>query len=529
MIRHSLALTFALSGCFQAKDPPQADEVGEDTTGEATNGEATNGEATASEATAAEATNGESDAPGTSDTTTAMEEESGGCIGAQGCACTPGGGCDPGLVCSDGVCTSTLCGDGVVERLEACDDGNTVNSDGCESDCTATVIAEVVAGIEFTCVRLGAGDVRCWGRNQEGQLGNGLGPAAIGDDEPASDSVVVELGAPAKQIAAGDAHACALLETGTATCWGLAADGRLGNGDTMQNVGDDETPLSAGVVTLGMEIVEIAAGGAHTCAIQIDGKVSCWGRNDLGQLGLNNPGAYVSDPENAGKIEFVAVEPVVQLSLGNSYSCARFGDGTVRCWGQGDYGQLGNGSTASIGSQDVPVIGELSAIDLQGASAVDLDAGHVHTCVVLDTQGVACWGYNNEGQLGDGNSPNSNSLPKFPSLGVGVEAEQVTAGHHSCVVTTAHEVSCWGYNFHGSVGDGVGNGNPPYPTPSPPLQLGGAVQAIAAGLHHTCAIMATGELRCWGYDASGQLGLGHTNPIGDNELPFSAGVVPLFP
>lgn len=446
--------------------------------------------------------------------------------GMEGCECTDGGGCDPGLVCTSGSCGPPTCGDEVMEGTEQCDDGNLTNSDGCEVDCTRSVVVGLSAGVAFTCALFGAGDVRCWGSNEFGQLGHGLGSTSefyIGDNESAVAAKVVDLGAPATKITAGNEHACALLETGQAMCWGKGEHGRLGIG-TLDNVGDDETPVEAGPVDLNMGIVEMEAGGTHTCALREDGRVSCWGYNEYGQLGLNH-NISIASPETAGEIEFP--DQVVRLSLGNVHTCALFVDGIARCWGYNSNGELGQGHTMPVGGANAAAVPSLEPIDLDELSVLMIEAGDHHTCVILESKNVACWGYGGEGALGYGNDGSVYQFTGAVNLGAGGSALKIVAGRHTCSLSVTGEVKCWGYNAHGALGYGHTN-NRNVPDPLVSIELDGTAEDIAAGLHHTCALMSSGDVRCWGRNDYGQLGFGHTSPIGDSELPFSAGVVPLF-
>ncbi|MCB0908524.1 MAG: hypothetical protein KDB63_15545, partial [Nocardioidaceae bacterium] len=178
----------------------------------------------------------------------------------------------------------------------------------------------MAAGVEHTCALLSTGDVRCWGHNAHGELGRG-DIETTGDDEPAAAGDYVRLGGDAVAIAAGGAHTCALLTTGDVRCWGYNLDGELGYGNTT-TIGDDETPASAGDVTLGGSAVAITAGEQHTCALLTTGGVRCWGYGGDGVLGYGNTATIGDDetPASAGDVPLGA--KAVALAAGGAHTCA---------------------------------------------------------------------------------------------------------------------------------------------------------------------------------------------------------------
>ena len=162
----------------------------------------------------------------------------------------------------------------------------------------------VVAGSLFSCALMDSGSVRCWGFGGNGRTGLGS-TEWIGDDEPPSSAEVLDLGESAVQITAGDHHACALLQSGNVTCWGAGASGALGYAST-DDVGDDESPASAGYVDIGGSVVAIDAGGNKTCVVLSDGAVRCWGEGATGGLGYGSTDDIGDDetPASAGNVPF---------------------------------------------------------------------------------------------------------------------------------------------------------------------------------------------------------------------------------
>ena len=259
------------------------------------------------------------------------------------------------------------------------------------------VAIQLASGFFHTCALLETGAVRCWGAGAQGQLGyaNNL---SIGDDEAPASAGDVSLGGTAVQVATGFVHSCALLENGDVRCWGQSSDGQLGLG-YFAFIGDDELPTAVPPVSLGGPAQQIVAGGFHTCALMVDGTVRCWGRNAQGQLGLGNTN-YVGDDELPSAVGPVDVGgTVVQLEAGFGHTCARLDTGEVRCWGFAALGELGSGSTENIGDDELP--SSVAVVDV-GGPVTQLSTATDHTCALLDTGAVRCWGFGEFGQLGYG-------------------------------------------------------------------------------------------------------------------------------
>jgi alpha-tubulin suppressor-like RCC1 family protein len=184
---------------------------------------------------------------------------------------------------------------------------------------------------------------------------------------------------------------------------------------------------------------------------------------------------------------------VKAIAAGQAHTCVLLTSGKVRCWGTNNQGQLGDGTTRSRDINRKPMVDVLTGVQ-------EIATGSWHSCALMTTSGVRCWGENSEGQLGDGTTTNSLSPPTSDVL-TGVQA--ITAGElHTCALTSTGGVRCWGYNTYGQLGDSTTTN-----CSSPPTSdvLTG-VQAITAGYEHTCALMTTGGVRCWGQNSQGQLG-----------------------
>jgi alpha-tubulin suppressor-like RCC1 family protein len=386
-----------------------------------------------------------------------------------------------------------------------------------------TGLKSLSAGGGYTCALFHAGNVRCFGGATYGQLGYG-NQNHIGDDELPYTAGDVPIGGKAAQVATGGSHTCAVLDNGLVRCWGLNIYGQLGYGNT-QNVGDDEAITSAGYVNLGGAATKVAAGLWHTCALMATGKVRCWGNNEYGQLGYGiNTGSYASigddeAPFAAGDVDLGAGVTAKDITAGGRFTCALLTDGDVKCWGNNPFHELGYGynPTIQIGDDETPAsVGTLNL----GGPVAQIDAGTMHACALLTTGSVRCWGRDEEGQLGYG-SHNGVGIPARPvDVDLGGPASHISVGgDHTCAILTNGELKCWGFNFFGQLGLGSTGGH--HFAPGAPLALGGNTPLqVATGYSHTCALLANGHAWCWGGGGGGQLGYGTT---GIFLLPTSGG------
>lgn len=474
-----------------------------------------------------------SESDSTSSESTDESPDTGPCSSV-GCACDDEpGACDPGLSCIDGTCTPTSCGDGVVEGDEQCEADDDIDGDGCDIDCTFTEILHVDAGEQHTCVLIEGGRIRCWGRGEFGQLGHG-NPNNIGDDEYPSDVADVALPGPATSISLGGQHTCALLQDGGLRCWGLNDRGQLGYGDIL-NRGDDEGLI--GLPGIGIPpVVSARAGSRHTCARASGGAVRCWGKNDMGELGYANSIDTFEVLTPGGAVDLGGTASL--LELGWQHACARFIDGGMRCWGWGDSGRLGYATLDTIGDDEVPsVVGLVSAVPVglpANTEIAGIALGGNHSCVLLQAGEVLCWGAAGSGQLGQGDIAiigDDEAPASRPAVSLGGSAVQITAGNnHSCALLDDGNVRCWGDNTVGQLGLGntMNLGDDELPSSVEPIMLGGAAEQIAAGGNHTCARLTNNDVVCWGQNNFNQLGLGSSVTIGDTETPADAGPVSIF-
>jgi alpha-tubulin suppressor-like RCC1 family protein len=244
--------------------------------------------------------------------------------------------------------------------------------------------------------------VRCFGNGSLGRLGY-ASENDLGDNETPATAGDLEIGGAVVQLAAGGDHSCVVLDKGAVRCWGSGIEGQLGYGN-FDNIGDDETPAFAGDVNLGGLATQVVTGSLHTCALLDNGAVRCWGNNLSGQLGYGNTTSIggVNTPAQVGDIPLGAT--ATQLAAGRFHTCALLDTGNVRCWGNNFEGQLGYGNTLFIGDNETPETA--GDVDLGGATVVQIGAGAAHTCALLDTGAVRCWGAAFFGRLGTGNEIN---------------------------------------------------------------------------------------------------------------------------
>ncbi len=292
------------------------------------------------------------------------------------------------------------------------------------------------------------------------------------------------------KVAAGANNTCAFLSTGEVRCWGLLSP--------------PTQPLQDN-----LHITSITEASRHNCLIDDRGGINCWGDNDYYQLGQNNR------PIVAGATD---------VSVGIRHSCAVLATGTVQCWGAGQYGRLGYGE--SMWTMPIPK----SVVGLP-AKAIKVHAGGHHTCALLDSGAVYCWGYNYDGQVGDGSQKwnvTSSRQTAVPVVGLSEGVASVSLGaNHSCALLQNKSVKCWGYNLKGQVGDGGGGFATEQTIPVDVVGLESGVVQISAGADHTCALLESGVVKCWGDNQYGKLGRGtisemvnvHSIPMEVVDLP----------
>ena len=421
---------------------------------------------------------------------------------------------------------------------------------------TGAKVTNLGVGPHTACALLAVGSVKCWGANDSGELGSGdtvrrgESSSRLGDALP-----TVDLGTHAgtASVTASAGHSCVLSTQAIVKCWGQNLYGQLGQGDVKargDNAGEMGDALAPVTLGAGVVPVQIVAGGYHTCALMADGRVKCWGQNTYGQLGLGNSANRGNHANEMGDalafVDLGSNNTAIQLVAGVYHTCALLNDGRVKCWGRSGSGQLGLGTTQSLGNDANEMGDRLPAVDLgTGAVARQLSSGEGHTCAVLGDGSVKCWGLNSTGQLGLGDKTargdalgEMGELLPVVELGLDLTAREVAAGKsHTCALLTNGAVKCWGSSGSGNLGygDALTRGDGPDEMgdllPEVDLGSGVAVRQLVNGGLGSCALLAGGGVKCWGAGTSGRLGTGATDHRGDapGEMGDALAVVDLGP
>lgn len=423
------------------------------------------------------------------------------------------------------------------------------------------------AVIESTSTRNRA--VKCWGNNGSGQLGvgdtttRGDNPGEMGDNLP-----MAELGDNfyPVEVVAGSASSCAIGQSREVKCWGANTDGRLGNLSTVSKgalPGDLRSQAATNqMVSHGPSPKALVRGSNYFCAHLINHAVKCWGAavvyNHLFAIGTNYSSGFPEVPvhrspfasdiltggtatcvrwaDDTGSCSGILSPSAATLSthflpttldegalfpqqikIGRQFGCFLTAANRVRCMGANESGQVGQGSTLPV-----PILSTVQlGVGLDGKS---IAVGTRHACAILNNDRIKCWGNNSSGQLGYGDTANRGSAPgqmgnalPFVDLGTVSTAKELALGEDfSCALLTNNQIKCWGNNTYGQLGygDTVNRGTDPVHMGSQldpvDLSVGWTPATIVAGSHHVCALSTTGQMKCWGRNQAGQLGIGST-------------------
>lgn len=460
----------------------------------------------------------------------------------------------------DGIGDACSCGNGKVDAGEECDDGNATDGDGCSTLCTVDGGLQVSADELSSCVRTEDGEVFCFGNAQNNWLGYG-NEEHVGDDELPQDVGPLNIGFPVDRVEVGR-PLCGWSENDV-KCWGPYP-----GYPNVQFFEDDETPADFGLLDLGgLQVATIESGFGCSFILTTDGELYAWGSNFRGGCGLASNSTWIEVPTGP----LATGGPVEKISVGGTHACALREDGEVLCWGEAG-AHLGYGlRDEHIGDDEHPA--DVGPVET-GGSVVGIEAGVSVTCALFDDDSVRCWGANmvalgrgtldpvsplagaDNGEAGacgnglinleetcdDGNLVANDGCDEFcrlefpgigddepaseaPALNIGPgTVRKLSAGRSVCALLDGGQVKCWGLGEWGDLG--YGNLEPVGDDETPAgvgfVELGGPATDITSGGYHHCVSLAEGTARCWGLNNRGQLGLGHTDTIGDDEVPTAA-------
>lgn len=398
-------------------------------------------------------------------------------------------------------------------------------------DSSMGAVTDLSAGDFHNCALKTDGSAWCWGYNGDGQLGHNSSDAESRTPVQVDDSSMGSLVA----LSSGGDHSCALKTDGQAWCWGYNYSGQLGhNSISAQSL----VPVQVDNTNMGA-VTALSLGGDHSCALKSNGDAWCWGDNADGQLGHNSSDTESNTPV---QIDNSNMGSVASLSLGGDHSCALKTNGTVWCWGSNVYGQLSQGDFTEGVAFHVDSLGSLASLQAYQQSTYALSAeGNIWVwgretgilsysssetngpemipdlnqvasfainldtlCAVKTDQSVWCMGNNNNGELGDGNSPNDSDVPvQVDNTNMSAVTTVVVGSGHACGLETNGDLWCWGDNSSGQLGDN----NAPNDSDVPVQVLSGVGQ-IASKISHSCALLPSSQsVYCWGYNSQGQTGV----------------------
>jgi alpha-tubulin suppressor-like RCC1 family protein len=355
---------------------------------------------------------------------------------------------------------------------------------------------QVISGNAHSCALTPEGTAYCWGSDVNGQLGNGTGLTA---NQGVPSPVLMPTDVSFSSITAGDVHTCALGSDAKTYCWGSDGEGRLGNGSTSP---DQPSPFPVEMPT-GVSFSSITAGIWHTCALGSDAKAYCWGNDQFGQLG--NGSTLTLDQHSPFPVEMPAGVSFSSITAGSYHTCALGSDASAYCWGSDGAGRLGNGDTLTL-PQDSP-----SLVDMPtGVTFSSITAGFGHTCALGSDDRAYCWGGDSSGQLGNGATLTaSQPSPSQVEMPDSVSFSSITAGFAlTCALGSDDRAYCWGRDSNGQLGNGQPLADQPSPSPVE-MPAGVSFSSITAEGFHTCAL-GSGPAYCWGLNSSRQSGDGTT-------------------
>jgi alpha-tubulin suppressor-like RCC1 family protein len=419
-----------------------------------------------------------------------------------------------------------LCSDGSVVAWGANESGQHGNGTTQDSNLPVLVnangallgktVQSISAGGKHSLALFTDGGIAAWGANASGQLGNNSTvssnvPVTVPKQGAISGKTVISL-------SAGGDHSLAVCSDGTVAAWGLNSSGQLGNSSNNTSFVPVPVTMNTGAL-LSKRVIAVSASAAHSVALCSDETTVAWGANASGSLG-NNSNTSSNIAVAVTRSGVLSSKKVSAVATGGAQSFALCSDGTLTSWGLNTFGQLGNNTTETT---RVPVTVTTTTGALFGKTVVATSVGQSHTVVRFSNGGMAAWGRNAEGQLGNNTTTNSNIPVEVFSGGVlsGKKIAAVSAGAaHNVALCSDGTVVTWGSNSSGQLGTGTAIVSSLIPTNITGLGAlsGKTVVAVAAGSNHSLALCSDGRVVAWGRGASGQLGTGNT---GSSSLPVA--------
>ncbi len=379
-----------------------------------------------------------------------------------------------------------------------------------------TIVA-IAAGANHSLALDSTGAVYSWGLNGDGRLGDGTTttrstPVAVATAGTPMDGKKIVA------IAAGGAHSLAVDDQGAVYAWGAGANGRLGNGGaTNSNVPVAVTTV--GTPMAGKVMTAVSAGELHSVALDVDGKVYSWGGGANGRLGNG-----AATDSNVPVLVTTLGTPMENKTIvaiaaaGARHTLALDSDGVVYSWGLGVNGQLGRSSTAD---SNIPVAVTTTGTSMAGKTAASLATGLIHSVVVDTTGAVHGWGYNTFGRLGDGTTTQRNA--PVASI-VGMPTALVAGGNHSLALDANGRAYAWGPGGDGQIGDGsTSNANTPVGVSTSGVLSGKSLISVAGGDWYSLALDSAGVIYAWGQNTNGQLGDNSTTSRDEPVVVTTAG------
>jgi len=345
-----------------------------------------------------------------------------------------------------------------------------------------------------------------WGKNNNGQLGdNSTTPRA----SPVTVSAAgVLAGKTIFAMASGDMHSLALCSDGTLAAWGDNSAGQLGDGTTTQRLIPGAIPV-LGTPLAGKTIVAIAASGRQNLALCSDGTLTAWGDNTYGQLGDDST-TQSSMPVSVNTAGVLSGKTIVSVAAGKQHCLALCSDGTLVSWGDNGSGQLGDGTTTQ---RNAPVLVATAGTTLEGRTVAAIAAGAHHNLVQCTDGGLAAWGWNYYGNLGDGSYTQRNAPVTVITGGTplsGKTVVSIAAGYlHNLALCSDGTLAIWGNNANAQLGNGSTSGSATVPTAittAGTALAGKTVTAVTAGGFYSLALCSDGTMAGWGRNNSGQIG-----------------------